>query len=238
MIDFAKLSPDERDPYFQEVANQRGLIRLIVEKDFWVCFTLRLLFTRPEFLDRFVFKGGTSLSKVFGIIKRFSEDIDLSVDPDWLGFGGPNRPDAASSRSQFEKRRKKLNRACITTVETIVAPALEQGIREVLGQRGLDRNYLEFQVDDQTQSPVIIFRYPTNQLNAEGYIHPQVKLELGSLTDQWPTGEHTVTPWVADDFPELFSEPVCRVVALEADAPSGRRQPSFMLSTIVRKTGR
>ena len=69
MIDFARLPLSERAPYFEEVANRRGLTRLIVEKDFWVCFTLRMLFSLSDLADKFVFKGGTSLSKVFGIIK-------------------------------------------------------------------------------------------------------------------------------------------------------------------------
>ena len=72
MLEFARIPLDERLPYFQEVANRRGLTRLIVEKDFWVCFSLFLLFSTPELADMFVFKGGTSLSKVFGVIKRFS----------------------------------------------------------------------------------------------------------------------------------------------------------------------
>ncbi|MBE3112439.1 MAG: nucleotidyl transferase AbiEii/AbiGii toxin family protein [Acidobacteria bacterium] len=127
MLDFARLALEERIPYFQEVANRRGLTRLIVEKDFWVCFVLRLLFSTPVLADKFVFKGGTSLSKVFGIIKRFSEDIDLSVDPEWLGFGGDGRPDAAPSRSQFEKRLKKLNDACATAVEERVQPEPDNG---------------------------------------------------------------------------------------------------------------
>ena len=80
MLDFAKLPTDERDIFLKEVASKRNLTPLIVEKDFWVCFILRCLFTEPNLKDKFVFKGGTSLSKVFGIIKRFSEDMDLSVD--------------------------------------------------------------------------------------------------------------------------------------------------------------
>jgi len=74
MLEFAKLPITERAPYFVEAANRRHLTPLIVEKDFWVCFALRVLFSTPELADKFVFKGGTSLSKVFGIIKRFSED--------------------------------------------------------------------------------------------------------------------------------------------------------------------
>ncbi len=217
MLNFAKLPLDERAALIHEVANRRGLTRVMVEKDFWVCFTLRLLFSIPELADRFVFKGGTSLSKVFGIIKRFSEDIDLSVDPEWLGFGGDNRPDAGGSRSQFEKRCKKLELACIVAVEEQIQPILEQAICEGLGAVDGGNSYLSFQVDSQTHSPIIIFRYPTREPETPGHISPQVKLELGSLTDQQPIGEHTVTPWVAEEFPDLFKEPSCQVVALEAE---------------------
>jgi hypothetical protein len=129
MLEFARLPINERIPYFQEVANRRGLTRLIVEKDFWICFALRLVFSTPTIADKVVFKGGTSLSKVFRIIKRFSEDIDLSLDPAWLGFGGVNQPDAAQSRSRFEKRWKKLNDTCAVMAEG------PDGIRRVRSDR-------------------------------------------------------------------------------------------------------
>ncbi len=58
----------------------------IVEKDFWVCWMLGLLFDHPEWSKGLVFKGGTSLSKVFKAIARFSEDIDLSLCPEVLGI--------------------------------------------------------------------------------------------------------------------------------------------------------
>jgi len=217
MLEFARLPLDERIPYFQEVANRRGLTRLIVEKDFWVCFSLRFLFSTPALANTFVFKGGTSLSKVFGIIKRFSEDIDLSIDPGWLGFGGEDRPDAARSRSQFEKRWKRLNDACATMVDQKVRPALEEAIQAALGQTRNKSPYLAFTIEEQTHSPVLTFRYPTAEPERPGYVHPQVRLELGSLTDQRPVGNHTVTPWVAEEFPALFSAPSCSVVALEVE---------------------
>lgn len=217
MLEFARLPLDQRVPYFQEVANRRGLTRLIVEKDFWVCFSLGLLFSTPTIADKFVFKGGTSLSKVFGIIKRFSEDIDLSVDPDWLGFGGENRPDRAGSRSQFEKRCKKLNDTCAAAIDQKIRPTLEQAIQDVLGPTRDGGTYLTFMLDAQTHSPVLTFRYPTIEPARPGYVHPQVKLELGALTDQRPIGDHTVTPWVAEEFPALFAAPACRVVALEIE---------------------
>lgn len=217
MIDFARLPLGERVTYFQEVANRRGLTRLIVEKDFWVCFTLRMLFSLTDLADKFVFKGGTSLSKVFGIIKRFSEDVDLSVSPDWLGFGGENLPDRASSRSQFEKRWKRLELACIAAVEDQIGPALEGAIIEAIGPADSYSSHLVFEVDSQTHSPNLVFQYPTEEPLSQGYIRPQVKLELGSLTDQQPAGSHTVTPWVAEEFPEIFRNPTCEVVVLEAE---------------------
>ncbi len=136
MLEFAKLPLSETEPYFQETANRRGLTKLIVEKDFWVCFMLRFLFDTPKLSDKLVFKGGTSLSKVFGIINRFSEDVDLSLDPDWLGFGGENRPDAAPSRSQFNKRWTQLNEACATAVQDVVWPTLEATLLDITGQAG------------------------------------------------------------------------------------------------------
>jgi hypothetical protein len=217
VLEFASRPLDERTLYFQEVANRRGLTRLVVEKDFWVCLSLSLLFSTPGISDKFVFKGGTSLSKVFGIIKRFSEDIDLSVDPIWLGFGGEDRPDAARSRSQFERRWEKLNNACAATVDQTVLPTLEKAVRAALGETRDNSRYLIFSLDEQTQSPILTFRYPTVEPEQAGYVNPQIRLEFGSLTDQTPVGNHTVTPWVAEEFPTLFTAPSCHVVALELE---------------------
>jgi hypothetical protein len=217
MLDFARLPISERHTYFDEVAGRRDLSRRIVEKDFWVCFSLSVLFSTPALADKFVFKGGTSLSKVFGIIKRFSEDVDLSIDPDWLGFSGDHRPEAATSRSQFEKRWKRLNAACADAVDQKVRPVLERAIQDALGPARGGAPYLDFNLDDQSHSPVLTFRYPTDEQAGSGYVQPQVKLELGSLTDQRPIGNHTVTPWVAEEFPAIFTVPACRVVALEIE---------------------
>lgn len=84
MIEFAKRPVREMAAFFEESAANRNVARIIVEKDFWVCYILMHLFGTPQLKDHLVFKGGTSLSKVFGIIKRFSEDIDLSIDPAWI----------------------------------------------------------------------------------------------------------------------------------------------------------
>lgn len=100
-LDFLKLSPNERRLYIEQAAIQRNLSPVIMEKDFWVCWLLNILF-ESEFADSLVFKGGTSLSKVFGAIYRFSEDIDLSLSPTFLKL-----PQAGTTRNQADKWIKR-----------------------------------------------------------------------------------------------------------------------------------
>jgi predicted nucleotidyltransferase component of viral defense system len=85
-LEFFKRTPEEQAVIIREVAARRGISAVMVEKDFWVSWTLAVLFAHREFGEQLVFKGGTSLSKVFGVIERFSEDIDLSVSPEFLGI--------------------------------------------------------------------------------------------------------------------------------------------------------
>ncbi len=92
---FLELPAAERKVYIDEAAARRGLAPAIVEKDFWVCWLLSILF-QSSFRDAIVFKGGTSLSKVFGVINRFSEDIDLSLAPAFLGLDEPEAMAALS----------------------------------------------------------------------------------------------------------------------------------------------
>ncbi len=213
MLEFARRSASDLNHIFREAGAQRAIGPHIVEKDFWVCWLLRLIFTDPELGGHLVFKGGTSLSKVFNIIQRFSEDIDLSVDPDWLGFAGDLRPDAAKSRSQFDKQVKVLEDTCITMVRDRFQPALGRHIAANLP--GLPATTLTFEVDEATHSPVLLFAYPRSEQT--GSLSPRVKLEFGSLYDQRPTGTHSIKPLVADIFPDLFSASACQVTALEAD---------------------
>ena len=82
-LNFLDLPADERRLYFEQAALRRNVSAVLLEKDFWVSWLLGILFA-SEFADSLVFKGGTSLSKVFGVIERFSEDIDLSLSPAFL----------------------------------------------------------------------------------------------------------------------------------------------------------
>ena len=114
-LEFFNRSAGDQAVIIREVAARRGVSAVMVEKDFWVSWTLAVLFAHPEFGEQLVFKGGTSLSKVFGVIERFSEDIDLSVSPEFVGIK-EKWVDEAESRNKRTERMKELEAACIETV--------------------------------------------------------------------------------------------------------------------------
>ena len=109
---FLRLPPEERRLACQQVDAQMRLQAVSVEKDFWVCWTLRERFALPDIGDHLTFKGGTSLSKAWGLIQRFSEDIDLVVDKEALGFGGDAAPEKATSNNKRRERLAALMEAC------------------------------------------------------------------------------------------------------------------------------
>jgi len=208
-LNFLQLPIDERHLYFEQAALRRDILPVILEKDFWVCWLLAILFD-TEFRNSLVFKGGTSLSKVFRVIERFSEDIDLSLSPKFLKL-----PEAGASRTQANKWMKKAEAACGKAVQHKIGPALESAVQEVLGKS--ERGWFEFLTDANTNSPVLLFHYPSSQPAGFEYLARFVKLEFGSLTDQQPTHRHPIKPWVAETLPEAFPDWRCEVVALEAE---------------------
>jgi hypothetical protein len=206
-LTFLDLPPDERRIYFEQAATQRNLSPVILEKDFWVSWLLAILFD-SEFADVLVFKGGTSLSKVFRAVDRFSEDIDLSLSPEFLRL-----PKAGTSRNQANKWMQQAEAACGTAVQNQIAPALNAAVTAVLGNS--DGGWFEFLTDPLTNSPVLLFHYPSTQPPGMEYLRRSVKLEFGSLTDQQPTGRHPLRPWIADILPAAFPDWRSDVVALE-----------------------
>lgn len=104
MENFANDAPELRDEAFQETAAQLGMSKAIVEKDFWVCWSLKQLFALPSFGEQLIFKGGTSLSKAYNVIHRFSEDVDLSIDREQLGFTGDRDPEDHNLSGNKQKK--------------------------------------------------------------------------------------------------------------------------------------
>jgi hypothetical protein len=127
MDNFAKLNAVERKPFIEETASRRGSTITAVEKDFWVCWTLKHLFALKN-VPEMRFKGGTSLSKVFRLIDRFSEDIDISIDRAALGFTGER--DLAHPGFSTTKRKAldaELREAITKEVKSDLLPKLLSG---------------------------------------------------------------------------------------------------------------
>jgi Nucleotidyl transferase AbiEii toxin, Type IV TA system len=102
-LGFLALSTNERRPYFEQAAIQRNVSPIVLEKDFWVCWLLGILF-ESEFAGSLVFKGGTSLSKVFGVIERFSE-VAKSLPWKWSEASG--RRQRSSTRNTIGQPRSR-----------------------------------------------------------------------------------------------------------------------------------
>ncbi len=105
--------PSERRRLICEQAEEHlNLPAISLEKDFWVCWILGELFDIPVWGKNITFKGGTSLSKCWSLISRFSEDIDIVIDREFLGFGGDDSPEKASSKKKRKKRLAELKSVC------------------------------------------------------------------------------------------------------------------------------
>ena len=212
---FLRLAVRDRRLACLKVAEQKRLQAASVDKDFWVCWTLREIFNLPNIGNRITFKGGTSLSKAWDLIERFSEDIDLVVDKDALGFAGEASPDRAPSNKQRRRRLDDLMAACRSWVQDRLKPALEQAIAGRFGTREGWR----LEVDpDMADGQCLLFHYPSAFPAGEaGYVRPVVKIELGARSDDWPAVSRTITPYVAQVLPQAIPDAVFSVSALSPE---------------------
>lgn len=212
---FAREPPEIRAEAFQEAAARMGVQPAIVEKDFWVCWSLKRIFTLPDPMAGLIFKGGTSLSKAYGAIARFSEDIDLSLDRHDLGFSGerdPANPDLGSNA------RKRLLEDLQSEARGIIGGrlkgAIETAYREALGDSGFGLAVDAY--DPQT----LLFTFPESLGGAAygtRYIKPAIRLEFGARSDHVPAENRTLQPYVADQIKDALPEPRFSVKTLAAE---------------------
>src|SRR5450830_1684505 len=201
---FLAMSAQDRTLAFDDAALTLHLNAVILEKDFWVSWLLGLLFAQPELAPFLVFKGGTSLSKVFGVIDRFSEDIDLCLVPEFVGADAQGF-DALTSRVKRDAAVLEMQRLCAEKVQQVVLPLLEASILQALGEAPAGA-WLNYALDADAKSPILYFRYPTTQAQGFAYMRREVKLEFGTLTDQQPTGRYPIQALIAKAYPALFSD--------------------------------
>ena len=161
-----------------------------------------------------LFKGGTSLSKAHGLIRRFSEDIDISLDRTDLGFGGDADPMATPGSNERARRCDRLLATCRRAIHEELGPALQGSMEESLGTaEGWVLRYADTEGD-----PTLEFEYPTGLgQGAYDYVVPHVKLELGARSDHFPARDATVTPYAAEAFLDQFARPSCTINTLNAE---------------------
>ncbi len=188
-------SPRDRLDLFLATANRIGAPVGNVEKDFWVCWTLNALYhERPAGEPRLLFKGGTSLSKGYDLIKRFSEDIDVTVFRDDLEE--PASVEELEALSN-KKRRVKLDairdacRAYITGPLNEFLAAQLAGVTDGAGRVEID--------DADPDGQTLLLWYPEVEPRDGAYVRPAIRLESGAKSALDPHGPLTITPYVAGD---------------------------------------
>jgi hypothetical protein len=187
---------------------------MIIEKDFWVCWTLRRVFEVLRFRPQLIFKGGTSLSKAYNAIERFSEDVDLSLSRNDLGFADARDPEEPGvGRKESRRRIEGLVECCRQVIRERLLPALRADFASVIGDSG-------WSIDlDPADSQTVLFAYPRTDVEGAlpGYIRPVVRLEMGARSDDWPAEDRDIRPYAAEAFPNVFTvAPSCRVRVLDA----------------------
>lgn len=200
MDTFAKLPATGRKDYLQETASRRNTSATVIEKDFWVCWVLKQLFDLKD-IPALSFKGGTSLSKVYQLIQRFSEDIDVSLDRAALGFSGERDLANAPSKNKRKQLATELRAAIEKMVNERILPELTAAVTAILGSNGWKLAPSTESNDEMT----LDFQYPTSFEYTE-YLLPSVKIEFGR-GDQQPHERCSIRPYVAEEFPGDFATP-------------------------------
>lgn len=184
-----------------------GINQVAIEKDWWVTVTLKALF-QTECRDSLIFKGGTSLSKGFDIIERFSEDIDLAISHSFFGI-------ESTSKSQRDKLRKKARKY----IHEELSAQLDSRLKD-LGVSGYsienvthvrDKNGELQPIDSDKDPTVILLHYPSIVEDTISYIPPRVKIEISCLSMDEPTEEREIQSFISEGFEYEDSDTVCKI---------------------------
>ncbi len=183
MDEYLQWSVDERHAACQQAAATLGLAAESIEKDYWVSLTLRELFGLDVWGSHLTFKGGTSLSKGWKLIDRFSEDIDVVIDREFLGFGG----------TLSRKAQKRLVEACGQRIRDELLPTLRSRWQQLLPDAEWELAMADAEMDRDEQT--VLFTYSPFAAPVQGrYVQPWVKIEFGARSDTDPAEMPTVSP--------------------------------------------
>ena len=201
MNSIVRATQDELKVLFSNVSAKIGLSPGIVEKDFWVVWTLDYLFARSPWRTQLAFKGGTSLSKAFGLIKRFSEDIDLILDWRLLGYG-LREPWETRSNTQQDLFNEAANARSAAFLKDVFVPRVKADLESESG-RTLDIGM------DALDPNTVVFRYPC--VFGESSILREIRIESGALAAWTPAKTCDIVSYAAEYYPQLFKNPAAHV---------------------------
>lgn len=173
----------------------------VIEKDFWVCWTLNLLNEIPELKGNITFKGGTSLSKAWGLIERFSEDIDIAINRKVFGQEPPHGAENATSNTQRKTRLEELEDKNATFIKEVLLPILHEKIAGHLNPADFTLRLI-----GKGNEVNIEFEYPGTLKNELGGLLPVVLIELVPRADEIPNEERKITPIIYEVFEDLLGE--------------------------------
>ena len=192
-------SPRDRLDLFLATANRLGTPIGNVEKDFWVCWTLNALYhERPAAGPRLLFKGGTSLSKAYGLIERFSEDIDVTVFRDDL--------DEAVSIEALEALSNKKRRARLDAIRDACRAYITGPLYTFLGAQIAAATSGAGRVEIDPADPdgqTLLLWYPEVEPRDGAYVRAAVRLESGAKSALDPHQPVPITPYINNEAPEL-----------------------------------
>ena len=190
MDNFLKTSTSDRLSVFTEAAFSLGINLTVLEKDFWVCWTLNQLFNNKELFDHMVFKGGTSLSKSYSLIDRFSEDCDLTINRSILNVKDPS--EAGISSKELQRRIDSLMLSIRAYIKDFILPVLANACKNSIN------NNEEWQLDIDQDGLTILFSYPTAHDINNQYVQKTIKLELGARGGISPKQNTIIKPYIAE----------------------------------------
>lgn len=200
MNKIANLPKQQRSELFSETATLMNTTNSIVEKDFWVVWTLDKIFSDERLSKILMFKGGTSLSKVFNLIGRFSEDIDLILD--WRLVSNENPLNEQESKNKQVKFNEQINENAKEYIQNELLPIISQILSPlctcIIAEDGFSINV----------------RYP-NAFD-DNYLRPEILLEIGPLASWLPSDSFEISSFAAQKFPQVFEKTKCSVNTIVA----------------------
>ena len=207
-----RAEPADRADLFLTTARRLGTPLINIEKDFWVCWTLNTLYHRlPPGGPRLLFKGGTSLSKAYGLIDRFSEDIDVTVFRDDLGHQQTTAEIGALSNRQRQAALDAIAADCSDFITTDLRAAVAGALNTDTQGHG------RVEIDESdTSNQTLLVWYPRVDMSEATYIQAAVKIESGAKSALDPNQPLAIEPYINADI-DTFDLSIPNVTTIHAE---------------------